>query len=218
MEQIRLGNIEIDHFLATGENDARRGISLIISVKQILNNYKRLVGDFLNVESGQYYYPIEDLHITIFDFIQGTVNYQRNDVLESLFLDISQNAADSLESFKIQMKGIVFSKAAGIIKGYDNNKLVSIRKKIRELLITHQIKNDERYESESAHVTFTRFRSNIKNPIIFCEAIKKNMEVELGEEEITNLELVEHDWYNSFHTKRIIGKIQLINLSNSTGR
>ena len=176
------------------------------------------MGDFLNVESDQYYYPFEDLHITIFDFIQGTVNYQRNDVLESLFLDISQNAADSLESFKIQMKGIVFSKGAGIIKGYDNNKLVLIRKKIRELLITHQIKNDERYESESVHVTFTRFRSNIKNPIIFCEIIKKNMEVELGEEQITNLELVEHDWYNSFHTKRIIGKIQLINLSNSTGR
>jgi hypothetical protein len=35
------------------------------------------------------------------------------------------------------------------------------------------------------------------------------MEVDLGEEKITNLELVEHDWYNSFPKKRIIGRIQL---------
>jgi hypothetical protein len=207
--QIRSGNIEVDHFLATGENDSRRGISLIVPVKQILNNYKRLVGDFSTVEPDQFYYPFEDLHITVFDFVQGTVNYQRNDLLEGLFLRISQNAIDSMGNFKIQMKGIVYSKGAGIIKGYDDNKLVLIRRKIRELLITHQIKNDERYESESAHITFTRFRSSLKNPLIFCETMEKNMEVDLGEEEITNLELVEHDWYNSSHTKRIIDGIQL---------
>ena len=35
------------------------------------------------------------------------------------------------------------------------------------------------------------------------------MEVDLGEEEVTSLELVEHDWYNSFHKKRIIGRVKL---------
>ena len=107
IEQVRLGNVDIDRFLATRENDSRRGISLIIPVKQILNHYKRLVDDFLTVESDQYYYPFEDLHITIFDFIQGTVDYQRDDLLENLFLDISRNAVTSFENFKIQMKGVV---------------------------------------------------------------------------------------------------------------
>ena len=206
--QIRSGNIEIDHFLATRENDSRRGISLIISIKQILNSYKRLVGDFSTVDPDQYYYPFEDLHITVFDFVQGTVDHQRNDLLENLFLGISRKAVDSLGSFKIQMKGIVFSRGAGIIKGYDDNKLVVIRRNIRKLLVAHKIKNDERYESESAHITFTRFRGNIKNPLLFCEMMEKNMEVDIGEEEVTSLELVEHDWYNSFHKKRIIGRVQ----------
>lgn len=209
IEQIRSGNIEIDHFLAARENDSRRGISLIISIKQILNNYKRLVGEFSTVDPDQYYYPFEDLHITVFDFVQGTVDYQRNDLLENLFLEISRKAVDSLGGFKVQMKGIVFSRGAGIIKGYDDNKLVLIRRNIRKLLVAHKIKNDERYESESAHITFTRFRGNIKNSLLLCETMEKNMEVDIGEEEVTSLELVEHDWYNSFHKKRIIGRVQL---------
>jgi hypothetical protein len=101
-------------------------------------------------------------------------------LLENLFLDISRNAVTSFEIFKIQMKGVVFSRGAGIIKGYDDNKLVSIRRNIRELLIAHHIKNDERYESESAHITFTRFRSNIKNPMMFCETWRKIWKLILG--------------------------------------
>jgi hypothetical protein len=39
--------------------------------------------------------------------------------------------------------------------------------------------------------------------------MEKNMEVDLGEEEVTSFELVEHNWYNAFHKKRIIGRVQL---------
>ncbi|MDP4174192.1 MAG: hypothetical protein Q8933_09510 [Bacteroidota bacterium] len=203
------GNIDIDKVLTSGKPDLRRGISLIIPIKQIFTSYEHLVNVFSNVDPNQYYYNFDDLHITIFDFIHAKNEYQRNSSLEDAFLEISKRAVDKIRAFNIELKGVVFSRSAGLIKGFDNNVLVLIRKNIRELMNSYSLTNDERYESESSHATFVRFRKALQNPTKFNETIENNKDTELGIEEITNFELVEHDWYNSSQTKRIIQRIRL---------
>lgn len=64
--------------------------------------------------------------------------------------------------------------------------------------------NDERYVSESSHVTFTRFKKGIRNGIEYGELIDRLFIYELWKENISHIELVEHDWYNISTKKRII--------------
>ncbi|MGE5411944.1 MAG: hypothetical protein ACM3MI_13365, partial [Clostridiales bacterium] len=194
---LQYGDIDIDKILASRKPDLRRGISLIIPIRQIFTSYEHLVNVFSNIDPGQYYYNFDDLHITVFDFIRAKNEYQRNSSHEDAFLEISKKAVDKIRPFKIEMKGVVFSRSAGLVKGFDNNLLVLIRKNIRELMNSYNLTNDERYESESSHATFLRFRQTLQNPAKFNEIIENNKNAELGVEEITNFELVEHDWYNS---------------------
>lgn len=214
LDQLIKGNIITDDFLLNRNNDKRIGISLIVPVEKINNTYNRLINNFVTIEPNQYYYPSPDLHFTVFDFIQCRDNYQRNETLEKIFLDIARKSVTTSEKFNIKLKGIVFTREAGIMKGYDNNKLITIRNKIRELLVSSKIKNDERYISESAHITFARFKDKLKNPAAFCEFVERNKEYEFGEEEVTILKLVEHDWYNSENSRRLIGVIKLKNKSS----
>jgi 2'-5' RNA ligase len=203
------GNIDIDKVLTSGSLDLRRGISLIIPIRQIVSSYEYLVDVFSNIDPNQYYYDFNDLHITVFDFIHAKKEYKRNSSLENAFLEISKKAVEKIRTFNIELRGVVFSRSAGLIKGYDNNMLVLIRKNIRELMNSYNLTNDERYESESSHATFVRFRQTLQNPAKFNEAIENSRYAEFGVEEITNFELVEHDWYNSSMTKRIIQHIHL---------
>jgi len=209
IEYIKTNNVEVDKYLFEGRVDSRRGISLIIPVTQIFKKYKELISKFLKVDPSQYYYPYEDLHITIFDFIQASINYKTDKGLEDQFIEIADEILNGTNMFNINMKGIVFSKAAGIIKGYDNNKIVPMRENIRRLLLKSKLPNDERYKSKTAHITFLRFMNNISEPTEFYELIKDFKEKEFGIEKVTKIELVEHDWYNKSDSKRIIKQYDL---------
>lgn len=215
-DHMRSGDIDIDPHLLWKTRDSRMGISLIISLHAFAAEYANIVESFRTIEPDQYYYPFDDLHITIFDFIQGTHQYRQNAALEHDFLDISQEALASIPPFSIHMKGIVFSKAAGLIKGYDENRLIEIREKIRRIMKARKKDNDERYRSESAHVTWTRFTRKIQKPREYCHMIDAHTETEIGEEVVREIELVEHDWYNSLEKKRIIGVIPLAEAFNSS--
>jgi len=168
-----------------------------------------LTDHFQKLEPHQYYYPASDLHITIFDFIQAQTDFQRDEALEKIFLEIATQAVNGFGAFNIQMKGVVFSNEAGLIRGFDGNKLLFLRENIRSLRTEAGLRNDERYESESAHVTFTRFKNRLEDPITFYTFIEASKMTYLGEESVNQVELVEHDWYNSTPTKRVIARIQL---------
>ncbi len=207
--RLRSGSVEVDAFLSSGKPDPRLGLSLVVPIGGIAEPYRALVRSLSRIEPGQYYYPLDDLHITVFDFLQARADYAKAPALVEAFLDISREALASERGFAVGLRGIVFSASAGMIKGYDGGALTRIRKRIRSLMRLRGLANDERYESESAHVTFTRFRVGLADPAALCASIDEFSELEMGEAAVTRLELVEHDWYNSAGTRRIIGEIPL---------
>jgi len=203
------GKVGIDGYLSGAMPDTRMGVSLIIPIRSIARTYEDLVSSLRDIEPGHYYYPLRDLHITIFDFIQGTDAYARNPELEKTFARISGEALKGIHAFPIAFKGIVFSDAAGLVQGYDENILIEIRDKIRLSLGKSGIRNDERYESKSAHVTFMRFADKPGKAKELCEFIAGNRDTELGVETVQEIELVEHDWYNHESTKRVIERFSI---------
>jgi len=165
---------------------------------------------FKETEPDQYYYPLSDLHVTIFDFISGCADYRRDPGTEKIFMELSRRALADFSPFEFDLEGVAFSSAAGLLRGFDGGQIVEMRRRIRNLLKEYGIPNTERYESESAHVTFCRFKSVLRNPVGLVDLIERNGDLEIGQATIRSFELVEHDWYNSASRKRIIDRIDLI--------
>jgi 2'-5' RNA ligase len=198
------GNIKLDDVLSSRKKDMRTGISLIVPVKSIEKPYDHIVTLLKQNEPGQYYYPLSDLHITIFDFLQASDTYKRDIQRENKFIEITEKVLEGFKEFTIALKGVVFSKEAGIIQGFDNNRLVTIRNNIRLTMEHYGIINNERYISESAHITFCRFKKTLNNHERLMRFIDEYREYDMGKEKINHIELVEHDWYNKETNKRVI--------------
>jgi 2'-5' RNA ligase len=203
------GEVRVDETLSHLENDRRLGISVIVPMHQLGDRYERFAKIAASVEPDLYLYPLEDLHITVFDLIQGSESYRRDNAKDVLFSEIVNNVARVIEPFSIEFKGVVFSDEAGMLQGFDNDRLVGIRQKIRTILGERGITNDERYESQSAHITFCRFQKKVKNKEAFLTFLDEYRHFEFGSETVTHLEIVEHDWYNLKSKKRTIQNIPL---------
>jgi hypothetical protein len=206
---LRSGTIELDPFLSAGTPDPRRGVSLVIPMGGMPGSYESMVRRFSDIEPGQYYYPRADLHVTVFDFLQCRAGYEGGVRLDEAFRELAVAALASTGAFSLSMRGIVFSRSAGLIAGYDGGRLVALRAAIRKLMRDRGLMIDERYESSSAHASFVRFRRSLLDPEAFAAAIEASRELELGGREIAQVDLVEHDWYNSAASRRLIGSIAL---------
>lgn len=209
INDIKNGNIETDCFLSSQREDNRRGISLIIPIPFNSIKYLSLVNAFRDIESDQYYYPLSDLHITIFTFLSARDTYKNNKELEDEFIHITKTALDNLNKISIFFSGITFSKEAGFINGYDNDVLISIRDNIRKEIDKKGLQIDERYKSETAHVTFMRFKNRISDVNRFYNKIMEIKDNKVEEINLRKIELVEHDWYNTEINKRVISTFNI---------
>ena len=209
IDSIKKGDINTDNFLLSKSEDKRRGISLIIPVPFNKVIYSSFIDAFRNTESDQYYYPLSDLHITIFTFISARDTYINNPKLENEFIKITETALSNVNQLLISFSGITISKEAGFINGYDNNALILIRDCIRTEMNKKGLNIDERYKSETAHVTFMRFKNEISNIDNFYNIIIKKKNEIIEEINLKRIELVEHDWYNTESNKRIISTFNI---------
>ena len=195
----------VDEFVLDPSRDSRMGISLILPVRLDGATYRDLVQSMSLIEPDQYYYPPGDLHTTIFDFVSARAGFASNPDLDVAFLDIASRACAAMKPFELRFEGVVCSREAGLIAGYDGNALVELRSRIRQELIEAGLKNDERYNSPSAHCCFMRFAARLRMPRRFLETIGSWDKVSFGASTYGAAELVEHDWYNRRASLRKIG-------------
>jgi 2'-5' RNA ligase len=209
IQSLAAGQVESDPFLVPGVEDRRMGVTLVVPVTQDLARIGDLIDRFSHIEPGQYAYPVCDLHITVFDLIAGTDLYLADPAAEAVFLALCQEALRGAQAFSIDLRGVVFSKGAGLICGYDNDSLVDLRASIRSALRERGLPNTERYESHSAHITFMRFAQPLASPSRLVQLIHETRSLEIGKLDVGHLELVEHDWYNRASRRRLLGTFQL---------
>jgi hypothetical protein len=203
-KELENNRIKTDHFLVPNTIDNRRGVSLIIPISLDTSAYSDLVKEYCEIEPNQYYYPNTDLHITIFTFLSARDTYKNNNEINRQFMNISENVLGSIHTCSVLLNGITFSTEAGFINGYDNNVLIGIRDSIREEMNKNGLKIDERYKSETAHITFTRFVNPLADNKRLVKKILIDKKREIGEIRINKIELVEHDWYNKLINKKVL--------------
>ena len=209
IKDIENNRIITDEYLKKETIDNRRGISLIIPISFDNTIYNDLVKEYCDIEPNQYYYPDTDLHITIFTFLSARDSYINNEEVNRHFKCISETVLQSIRTFNILLNGITFSKEAGFINGYDNNVLIIIRDSIRKEMKNKVLKIDERYKSETAHITFTRFVNPLLDNYRLVNKIKDDKYRSIDEIVIRKIELVEHDWYNKLLHRKVLETFEI---------
>ena len=126
ISNIQNNNVAIDELLSGIQVDKRRGISLIIPCENLYNSYKYMIKEFRRMCPEQYFYPKEDVHITVFSYIPGSTEYKTSQFQDEKYSSISELILENEKPFTITFKGMVFSDSAGLITGFDNFNLVKL--------------------------------------------------------------------------------------------
>lgn len=197
LDRIRNGQEYIDNWI-NNANDKRMGISLLIRPsEQIKLKIKDLLDKMKKIEPSQYYYPIKDIHVTLFDFITARQNFNYTDKQVKVFQKIVESVLEDIEKFEINFDGIVASDGAIMVKGYYQKQMECIRQRLRREIIEHNLKIDERYTTRSCHITIARFSRNIQQRDELIKFIEDYKRYPFGKIKVSEIELIYHNWYDS---------------------
>ena len=209
MQSIVNGHETIDPLLNARENDTRFGITLLIPLgTSIASEISSIRDEIRKIEPGQYFYPASDLHVTVLDLQSAHESFQRDNERIEESIRLIEMAIPGIAQFDIDFRGIIFSNAGILLKGYYYNGLETIRTRIRERAAAEGITLQERYRSISAHATFVRFRSTLQNRRQLSAYVQKATGRAIGTMTVREMHLVIHDWYN--RRKEVVGRFSLL--------
>jgi len=186
-------SIDTDGYLAHIANDKRRGLTLLIPLREI---FQKIISDFQELEPNQYYYPASDVHITIMDFIRASDEFVYNKNLTRVYMQLLNKVLADIPKFILQFKGITASNNAIMVKGFCDATLSTLRYNLRKEINKQGIELQERYEIETAHSTIIRFKNKLANPVVVVKKIESMKNLDIAKFEVTKLQFVLHDWYN----------------------
>ncbi|WP_236782846.1 hypothetical protein [Aliivibrio fischeri] len=129
----------------------------------------RKITEFLcelkKVEPEQYYYPEEELHLTILSIISCISGFQLADIDTFSYVGIFKRMQDT-ESISIKFEGVTISTSCILIQGFPIGEgLNELRNKLRNRYQESSLHTtiDSRYRLSTAHVTAVRFTSQLIN-------------------------------------------------------
>ncbi len=206
------GEPSINPYLTTPQEDTRRGLSLIARLSKksadILNQLNSALRD---VAPEQYYYPMEDFHITIMTLIDACDSFSLKgidtDRLAAVFNDIfSQH-----EEFRTHFVGITGTPECVLAQGFfPDETLDTIRSQCRTSLQTTGFgkRIEARHESLSAHVTLARFK-NAAHLDLLAQKTDELSTCYLGVTQIKEIKLVVSDWFMTADKVTTLAKFDL---------
>lgn len=197
-KSILLKHEKVDLQIKNLTEDTRLGVTLLIHLNdEIKDKIKQMQDEIKEIEPNQYFYPIDDLHITILDIIGAKEGQQFDEIYLKKSHEVIQKIIQEKMQFHITLEGIIASDAGLLIKGFYEDTLQEIRDEIRDAFLKEQLMLEERYKTNSAHITFVRFSEELTNRNVLLEYIEKNKGREIGTLEVSKMEFVIHDWYNT---------------------
>lgn len=188
---------KIDEYLNHME-DRRMGLALLIRPsKQIQRKIAEIEQVIQKVEPNQYFYKNYQHHITLLDFTTARQDFRYSKKQIKIYTTIVEDVLKNIKKFKIHCKGLIVSDDAILVKGFYENIMNQIREELRNKMKENNLKNDERYKTMSSHITIARFKEPLKNRDKLLETLKMYEQYDFGEFEVSNVEFVYHNWYDS---------------------
>jgi hypothetical protein len=199
--KVREGQIAYDELAFKKELDERRGISL---VARLAPGVVQRIGMFLEnmreIEPGQYYYPLSDIHLTILSLLTAAEHNQEQLAHADVYIPAVEAALYGVPTFRLETVGITLTDSAVLARGFpEDSSLQQIRDRIRATLHAQGLGGglDRRYHQRAAHHTLVRFTAPLKSAERFVQALEAYRNYPFGSSTIAAVDLAIHDWYLS---------------------
>ncbi|PQJ85144.1 hypothetical protein [Aliivibrio sifiae] len=208
--KIESGQYDIDT-LISDPSDTRRGVTVLTYLQNNDNEVSRKITDFLcelqKVEPEQYYYPEEELHLTILSIISCISGFQLDDIDDFSYVKIFKQCMQGSEPIDIKFEGVTTSTSCVLIQGFPIGEgLNELRNKFRNRYKESSLHTtiDSRYRLSTAHVTAVRFTSQLINQKKVTDVLNRYRYFDFGTISFTEFELVFNNWYqNLSETKQL---------------
>lgn len=195
--------LEIDSLIGN-EQDDRRGITALAYLDKnssvVCKKIKNFISEISRLEPAQYFYPTNELHLTVLSIISCVPGLKLQDVDSQAYGEFFKQALQGMAPFKVHFRGITASPAAIVIQGFPlDDHLGELRDRMRKLYGASSLRTsmDRRYRLEGAHATAVRFRDGVTQPDALKQLLDKYRNYDFGIAEITSLDLVFNNWYQN---------------------
>lgn len=181
--------------------DTRRGTTLLsyfLENSVLTNNVCQFIQQLVQLEPEQYYYPANELHLTVLSIISCVSGFQLSNIHSERHIEAIQMALSEINAFEIDYQGITVSPACVLLKGFPADESLN---KLRECLrisfdrcnIEHSI--DTRYRISTAHTTIMRCQARFQQPEQLVTFLNTYKNEHFGSLTVKNLHYVFNNWY-----------------------
>ncbi|MBQ7589153.1 MAG: mutarotase [Verrucomicrobia bacterium] len=209
---IRSQGPQTDELIDSPE-DTRRGITLLTRPPQEVKAAVHAMLERLRgLEPDQYYYPDEDIHLTVLSIITCRSGFTLEEIVPQDYIRLIQNTLRGLPPIGIRFRGITLSPGCVMLQGYpDDDTLNRFRDRLRDAFRNSPLRQtlDQRYTLQTAHSTVVRFRCPFRDTDAFLSALESCREQDFGSFRVDRMELVLNDWYQRRENTRELCHFQL---------
>lgn len=202
-DKICCGEEEIDPIIDDSTSDRRLGLTLVLRPpKFIQESLNRFLDELQSHAPQQYYYPQNDLHMTVLSIIPSHDGFNINHLNISDYVKVIEEALQSepLLPITIRYTGITASTSCVMVQGFpEEDALNVLRDRLRLAFkkVPHLRQSiDQRYTLTTAHSTIARLRKPLgdsRND--YLNALDRHRSTEFGSFTVEAIDLVTNDWY-----------------------
>ncbi|MCR5524645.1 MAG: hypothetical protein K6F18_03160 [Lactobacillus sp.] len=197
IQAIRTRQVQIDPNLQNLEVDSRQGLTLLVKLPaHVTRNINFVLNELKRLEPFQYYYPANTIHITVMDIRRAVSDFRMTKEELINYQQVIQKTIENVNAINWHMAGLICSPGAILVKGFYSSELQQLRNALRTNFLKNGLVLDERYATFSGHATVARFKKNLIHPQEFLSEINNFHNVEFGDFQTSEVDLVIHDWYN----------------------
>lgn len=210
--QLKAGHAALDPLLDSA-NDRRRGLTLLARPQsEVRQKLQELLQELAQLEPEQYYYPIEDLHITLLSLISCYPGFTLAQIDPLSYTALVEKALRDIPAFRVEFSGLTASPSCVMAQGFPEGEAISqLRHNLRTLFQASPLQQsiDQRYTLQTAHCTLVRFRRPLSHPMKFLEKLQEYQAYAFGVSWVQEVELVYNDWYQRQAETKVIHTFQL---------
>lgn len=212
---ILAGDEVVDERLADLTADKRRGLSLIMHLPaHVTRNINFALQELQKVEPQMYYYPADQMHLTVLDIIGAHDNFNCPPDQLAGYEECLRRACAQVGPVDWHLAGVIVSPGAVMVKGYYTPALAQLREQVRQSICQQGLPLSERYKTISGHVTVARFSKPLLHRQALLNFCAANGQLGFGDFQTRSVDLVIHDWYNRVSTTRLVKRFCLAGNKN----
>ncbi|AGH80880.1 hypothetical protein PCNPT3_04690 [Psychromonas sp. CNPT3] len=193
--------------------DLRRGITILSYFDQSVGvNISNFLAELKTIEPHQYYYPQNELHLTILSIISCITGFKLSDIEVEAYCDVFKETLKNMGGFKVQYKGITTSSSCILIQGFpDIKQLKHLRDSLRINFKKAKLQStiDSRYKIITAHSTVMRCLTPFENSHNLVNILHKYKNHDFGTLDVNSLELVFNNWYQNLGITKHLSRVEL---------